>query len=97
MEYDIRFLPGADQNLLEIDEYLSQFYPSTAAKFFEKLDKNLLLLKEQPYIGTKYIPNPKYRRLIVDDYLVFYIVDEAPRKVEIYRVLHGSRDIEQHL
>ena len=97
MEYDVKFLPGADQNLLEIDEYLNKFYPSTAAKFFEKLDKKLLLLKTQPYIGVKYIPHPKYRRLIIGDYLAFYIVDEDNRNIEVYRILHGSQDMEQHL
>jgi len=97
MEYDVKFLPTADQNLIEIDDYLSQFYPSTAAKFFEKLDKKLLLLKEQPFIGAKYIPNPKYRKLNVGDYLAFYTVDEENRKIEIYRILHGSWDMEQHL
>lgn len=97
MKFDVTFLPGANQNLVKIDEYLSQFYPSTAVNFFEKLDKKLLLLEEQPYIGAKYIPNPKYRCLSVGDYLAFYIVDEANRKIEIYRVLHSSQDIVQYL
>ncbi|MCL2634589.1 MAG: type II toxin-antitoxin system RelE/ParE family toxin [Oscillospiraceae bacterium] len=97
MGYDVKFLPGADRDLIEIDDYLSQFYPSTAAIFFEKLDKKLLLLKEQPYIGAKYIPNPEYRKLNVGDYLTFYTVDEENRKIEIYRILHGSRDMRQHL
>lgn len=98
MKYSIKFLPGANQNLLDIDEYLSQFYPNTSAKFFEMLDKKLLLLKEQPYMGAKYIPNPKYRRLGAGNYLVFCTVDDEKRKIEIYKILHSSRDdIEQHL
>jgi len=97
MMYDVTILPGAKQNLLDVTEYLSQFYPSTAEKFLKNLHKKLSLLQEQPHIGAKYIPNPKYRKLVVGDYLAFYIVDEEHKKVEIYRVLRSSWDIERHL
>ena len=97
MEYRVEFLPGVDRNLEIIDEYLSQFYPSTAGKFFEKLDKMMLLLKDNPYIGAVYLPNPKYRKLGIGDYLAFYTVDEGKRLIEVYRVLHGAQDISQYL
>ena len=97
MKYEVIFLPAADQNLCDIDEYLSQFYPSTAANFFARLDKQILLLQDMPYIGAVYIPRPKYRRLIVGDYLVFYVVDENSNTVEIRRVLHGSQDVVQFI
>jgi len=35
--------------------------------------------------------------LVVDDYLVFYMVVENVKCVEIHRILHSSRDIGQHL
>ncbi len=91
------FLPGADKNLQDIDDYLSLFYPTTPAKFFEELDKKLLILEENPYIGAVYLPNPKYRRIGVGDYLVFNIVCEDKQIIEIYRVLRGDMDIERHL
>ena len=97
MEYKVKFLPGADDNLTDIDANLSQFYPNTPAKFFEKLDKQLLLLQEQPYMGAVYLPNPKYRRIAVDKYLVFYVVNEDKREIEIYRVLRVSWDISEHI
>ena len=97
MKYNVTFLPEANRNLLDIDEYLSRFYPSTAAKFFTKLDKKLLLLQEQPYIGAKYIPNQKYRRLVVDDYLAFYSIYEEKHEILIHRILHSSMDITRHL
>ena len=93
MEFKVEFLPGADRNLITIDEYLSKFYPSTPVKFFSELDKKLQLLREQPYMCPKYLHNDKYRRLIVGDYLLFYIVNDEEQEIVIHRILHGSQDI----
>ena len=91
MKYKVTFLPGAYHNLREIDDYLSRFYPSTPAKFFKELDKKLMLLEDCPYIGALYMPNPKYRRVIVGDYLTFYTVDDEKRLIEVHRVLHAKQ------
>ncbi len=93
MKYEIKFLPAANQNLLDIDNYLSKFYPSTALNFFSELDKKISNLQDMPYIGTVYAPNPKYRRLVIGDYLMFYVVKENTCIVEIHRVLNGSQNI----
>jgi len=31
------------------------------------------------------------------DYLVFYMVDEEKKIIEIHRILHGARDAKRHL
>jgi addiction module RelE/StbE family toxin len=92
--YRIRTLPIAEKELAVIDEYLSHFYESTAARFFERYDRQTSLLENMPYMGAVY---KDYRRLVVLDYLVFYKVDEESKTVSIYRVLHGARDIERDL
>jgi addiction module RelE/StbE family toxin len=94
MKYKTRTLLTAQRDLETIDEYLSQFYASTAAKFFEKYDRQTLLLEDNPYMGATY---KDYRRLVVFEFLVFYKVDEDSKTVSIYRVIHGSRDIGLHL
>jgi len=33
----------------------------------------------------------------VGDYLVFYIVNEGNKTVEIHRIFHGTQNIKQHL
>ena len=41
-----------------------------------------------------------FRRAVVDDYLVFYNVDEIEEIEEIvgiYRILHGSKDLRHYL
>ena len=94
MRYREEFLSTAFQDIHEIEEYLSQFYPSTPLKFFKELDKKIILLRHMPHIGQKY---KDFRRLVCGDYLIFYKVIEDDQKVVIYRILHGSRNIDDFL
>ena len=54
-------------------------------------------LKNNPYVCESFIDDPDYRRLVMGDHLVFYMVDEEKKMIEIHRVLHGSRDAKRHL
>jgi plasmid stabilization system protein ParE len=66
MKYSIRTLQTADRDLALIDDYLYGFYTSTAAKFFERYDRQTALLEDNPYMGAAY---KDYRRLVILDYL----------------------------
>ena len=96
-EYSIKYLPDTVTDRDEIKEYLSQYYESTVKKFFEQLKEKIGLLKEFPYSCPVYEHDTDYRRLIVGDYLVFYMVNEDDKTVEIHRIFHGSRDIRKQL
>ena len=93
MKYIIVFLPEAMEDSKDIRQYLSQYYESTVRNFFTLLKKRTDSLKSNPYIAQTYPERPSYRRMVVDDYLVFYKVDEDKKLIEIHRILHGSRDI----
>ena len=41
--------------------------------------------------------DPAYRRMVVDQYLVFYQVNDPARIVEIHRILRGSWNLPQYL
>ena len=97
MKYKISFLPSADEDLLGIRDYLCQFYPNTATNFFAKYDKLLALLRKNPHVCMKYPYKPQYHRGIAGKYLVFYVIDEKDKTVEIHRVLRASSDISQLL
>jgi len=90
MTYNIQYLPTMRQDIADIKAYLSQFYENTFPNFMAKLERNVKNLEDMPYIGVAY---KDYRRLVVDDYLVFYKVDETMHTVQIFRVLHGAQDI----
>jgi addiction module RelE/StbE family toxin len=97
MGYKLRYLDLAKIDVKEIKEYLTQFYPSTPAKFLTALKEKITSLSDMPYRYEAYADNPAYRKLSVYDYLVFYKVDEENKVVKIHRVLHGARDISRYL
>jgi len=84
----------ARDDLKEIHDYLSEFGVSPARKFRESFEKFCIQVESMPYMFSQYEHNPKYRRAVIKyDYLVFYLVDEKSGRTQVYRVLHGKRDI----
>lgn len=87
----------ADAGIRKIILYIAQNFGNTVA--LEKLDdieKRILQLGEDPYIGT----NPRYsilRRqgykvLILEKNLVFYKIDEVNKQVVVYAVIDQRQD-----
>ena len=77
-KYTLRHLPVAQADLIEIFDYIAHDSPNRALTLVEKLDRRIGLLERHPFLGR--IPrHPKlreygYRVLIVESYLIFYIV-----------------------
>jgi plasmid stabilization system protein ParE len=94
--FKIRYLPLADVDLIEIDERLCNA-PVKASKFFAALDKQTALLADMPYLYPVYEDVPPYRKMVVLDYLVFYIVDEQNNRVDIHRIISGRMDVSRQL
>ena len=97
MKYRIRYLPDTVTDREAIKDYLSRYYAGTVKRFFALLKEKIARLKEYPYSCPIYEDDPDYRRLVVGDYLVFYMVREDAKIVEIHRIFHGSRDISKQL
>ncbi len=76
---------------------MTQYSQETAADFYASLDKILFSLQTMPFMFQEYERLPKYRRFVVGKYSVYYIVDEAKKRIDIYRILHNARDANRHL
>lgn len=90
MTYKIKYLPLAVQDLNEIARYLSGFYPKTASRVLKELREKITKLGDTPKMCEVYRPDPAYRRMVVDQYLVFYRVNDEIKTVEVHRVLRGA-------
>ena len=97
MKYEAKTTDTADAGIRKIILYIAQNFGNTVA--LEKLDdieKRILQLGEDPYIGT----NPRYsilRRqgykvLILEKNLVFYKIDEVNKQVVVYAVIDQRQD-----
>ena len=97
MSYKVAYLDESKQDMKDIAVYLSQYYPNTARRFSEKVKKQILLLKNMPYMHPAYESDSFFRRMIVGDYLLFYSVNEERRLVIIHRIIHCSRNVSLHI
>lgn len=93
-EYQVRLLPVAEDDLIEIVTYIALDRPSAAEALANRIEERLAQLSTHPKLGT--VPREDelarigYRYLVVEDYLIFYMIDG--RSVIVHRVLHGARD-----
>ncbi len=75
-------------------DYLNTLSPSAALRYYDKLTEEIASLSTMP----ERCPRPRdlalaakgYRYLIVENYLIFYVVSEGT--VQIRRILYGRRD-----
>lgn len=95
-KYRIIYLPVAVRDLSEIFEYIRVDSPLAASAFLDKIDANILQLEDFPDLGKiphdKHLQKLGYRVLIIENYLVFYVVKR--KNIEIRRILHGKRKYE---
>lgn len=91
---NVRIYPAAKQDLLDIVDYLNTLSADVALRYYDLLTEQIASLSNMP----ERCPRPKdlalaakgYRYLIVEKYLVFYVV--VGDTVQIRRIIYGRRD-----
>ncbi|MBR2067922.1 MAG: type II toxin-antitoxin system RelE/ParE family toxin [Solobacterium sp.] len=98
--YKIEFLQTALDDLKEITSYISKELsnPEAAYKLAETIVEKANTLSIFPYGRPVYNPlkklNKEYRTIYVDNYTLFYWIEENEKKVIIARIIYSKRDIE---
>ena len=96
--YTLEYAPSAFADLDEILDYISTELqaPETAMSQIERIEKAIITLRSFPYrvppAKDTTLARKGYRMLVVDNFAVFFIVDEHTRVVSIRRVLYGKRN-----
>lgn len=91
--YNLVYLPLAEDDLIEIIEYVRLDDPVNALNLLSRFDEAISKLALFPFLGS--IPKDlnlaqmSYRCLVVESFLVFYVVIDDT--VEIRRILSGKR------
>jgi plasmid stabilization system protein ParE len=95
MKCRVRVLTLARNDLRDAVNYLTDFGelpPKYLRESFEKFTKQAAAM---PEMFPVYEHNPHYRRAVIKyDFLVFNQYNALNHLVEVYRVLHSSRNIE---
>lgn len=97
MKYKVLRTDTADAGIRKMILYVAQNFGNTAA--LEKLDeieKRILALGDDPYIGTEprylVLKRQGYKVLVLEKDLVFYKIDEENKYVVIYAVVDQRQD-----
>ena len=94
--YHLKFNPISGEDLDEIYGYIStkHFAEMAAIKLMDKIENAIKRLARFPFtcslVSDKLLKNKGYRKLIVDNYIVFYLLNEAEKQVIIMRILYGA-------
>lgn len=96
IKYNIEYSEESKQDLIEIKRYVKYNLqePKIAQKLILKIRKEINSLKNNPQIYTiiddDIIKRLKIRKLIVDNYIVFYRIKND--SIQIVRVMYGKRN-----
>lgn len=101
--YNLVYLPVARRDMIEIARYISVELKNPAAAnqlATELIDAGDSILKF-PYASPTYTPirplKHEYRKLIVQNYIMFYWIDESNKQITVARVIYARRDFDRLL
>ena len=77
-------------------EFLDK-YPRKARRILKKLDRILERLPDLPKLHPIYEDYPEFRKIVIEDYLVFYKIIDGKKLIEVHRLLYGGMDIRKQL
>ena len=97
MRYKVLRTDTADALIRNIVLYIAEnFGNETALSKLEDLERSILKLAENPYIGTdpRYmvLKRQGYKVLILEKDLVFFKIDENKKEVTVYAVVDQRQD-----
>ena len=88
----LKFTLLAQQDLLDIGDFIAKDNPAAAGSFVQQLQDRCLSLSENPRTGSKREElKPNLRSVSQGHYLIFY--RPLTDGIEVIRIIHGARDI----
>lgn len=101
--YRLEYLPIAKQDMMDMVRYISHELSNPAAA--ERLASEVIQAAERlvdlPHSHPVFNPirplQQEYRRLLVQNYLMLYSVDERQKLITVARVIYARRDYEKLL
>lgn len=96
--YQVFISNPAENDLFEIGHYITMelLEPKTAQNLLEKISAAILELEQFPLRGALIaddnLANQGIRRLLVDNYIVFYVVSKDRKTVTVIRILYNKRN-----
>lgn len=95
--YEIVLTEIAKEDLEFIYDYIYETLHANKAanSLMNKIEKRILMLENNPCAGIEVCIKPHnemYRKLVIDNYIVLYQVEESCKQVVIYKVVYSKTD-----
>lgn len=96
--YRVFMTKSANDDLRAILSYIRDELkePATALKLVEKIKDSIMSLATFPFrhnlVADEQLAAQGFRKIIIDNYIVFYIISETKQTVTVVRILYGKRD-----
>ena len=98
MQYEVKLTAQAAEQIQEVVSYISKnlFEPETAKRWLNIIQENITSLNTMParYPLTEEEPWRTYgiRKMVVKNFLVYYLINEEQKTVSVTAVIYGRRD-----
>ena len=95
-KYNIEYSKESKQDLIDIKKYIKYNLqePKTAQTLISKIKNSIDKLQNNPQIysiiADDFIKKMEIRKLIVDNYIVFYKIQHS--SIQIVRIMYGRRN-----
>ena len=100
-EYETFFTRKAYGDLRSIYQYIKEELQNTssAIKMIDDIEKKIKVLKEFPLTGSMVqdigLQAKGYRKLVINNYIALYTVNDQKKEVHIIRIFYGKRDYQE--
>lgn len=97
-KYSLKFTPKASEDLEQIYSYITGTLLAELAadNLLERIESSIMKLRSFPYSGSFVLDEPLknrgYRKLIIDNYIAFYLVNEQEKQVVVMRIIYGAQN-----
>ena len=96
--YTIKITRVAEEDLLEVIQYLSEKLksPIAASNLLDLIEQKMIILEDSPFscklVDDEYFQKKEIRFLQVKNYLIFFRINKDKKEISIIRILYARRD-----
>lgn len=94
-KYKIIIEKYAQKDLMDIYDYIANTLVNkdAAIKLLNKVNEKFDIIssfpKSSPLINNEYVKNKNIRKILIDNYIAFYEVDDINCEIRIIRIMYG--------
>ena len=102
-KYKLKITPAASRDLENIYEYIKNTLSASkaATNIVHEITKKLKSVTSFPYMyelsRDRMLCQKGYRKIVINNYIALYTVDENKKEVVITRIFYGSMNYSNHL